>query len=59
MDEERYWSPREIAEKLHVNVSTVTRWITSGQLKAIRAGKQWRVADSAIREFVERQEDQG
>jgi excisionase family DNA binding protein len=56
MEEERYWTPEEIAERLKVNVRTVNRWITSGKLRAIRAGRLWRVPDSAIREFVEQGE---
>jgi putative resolvase len=56
MDEEKYWSPKEIAERLHVAAQTVSRWIRQGKLKAIRVGGQWRVPDGAIKEFVEREE---
>jgi excisionase family DNA binding protein len=52
MEEDRYWTPEEIAERLKVNVRTVGRWITSKRLKAIRVGKQWRIPDSEIRRFV-------
>ena len=53
MEEDRYWTPEEIAERLKVNVRTVGRWITSKRLKAIRVGKQWRIPDSEIRRFAE------
>jgi excisionase family DNA binding protein len=56
MEEERYWTPEDIADRLKINVRTVVRWITAKKLRAIRVGKQWRVPDSAIREFVEQQE---
>jgi excisionase family DNA binding protein len=56
MEEEKYWTPEEIAERLKINVRTVNRWIASGKLRAIRVGRLWRVPDSAIREFVEEQQ---
>jgi excisionase family DNA binding protein len=59
MEEDRYWTPEEIAERLKLNVRTVVRWITSKRLKAIRVGKQWRVPDSEIRAFVEQSTGEG
>jgi excisionase family DNA binding protein len=59
MEEDKYWTPEEIAERLKVNVRTVVRWITSKRLKAIRVGKQWRVPDSEIRAFVEQSTEEG
>jgi excisionase family DNA binding protein len=59
MEEDRYWTPEEIAERLKVNVRTVVPWITSKRLKAIRVGKQWRVPDSEIRAFVEQSTEEG
>jgi excisionase family DNA binding protein len=59
MEEDRYWTPEEIAERLKVNVRTVGRWITSKRLKAIRVGKQWRVPDSEIRAFIEQSTRRG
>jgi excisionase family DNA binding protein len=56
MEEEKYWTPEEIAERLKINVRTVNRWIASGKLRAIRVGRLWRVPDSAIREFVGEQQ---
>jgi excisionase family DNA binding protein len=59
MDAERYWTPEEIAERLKINVRTVRRWISSKQLKAIRAGKQWRVPDNELRAFIAQSTQEG
>ncbi len=44
---------KEVAEYLSVTRRTVYRWIHEGQLKAFRAGNEWRIAPDAIEEFVE------
>jgi excisionase family DNA binding protein len=54
MDEDRYWTPKQIADRLQVDVHTINRWIREGKLKAIRLGKQYRIPDSEIRAFIER-----
>jgi excisionase family DNA binding protein len=38
----------EVAARLRVNVATVRRMITAGQLPAVRAGKQYRVERDAV-----------
>ena len=47
-----YLTPAEIAERLRVDVTTVQRWIRSGQLPAIRVGRQYRVENHVYQQFI-------
>jgi len=44
---------REVADLLRVHQRTAYRLITGGSIKAIKIGSQWRVAESALMEFIE------
>jgi hypothetical protein len=57
---ERYLIPKEIAAEYRVTLGTVYHWITHGipvaghvvRLRAVRVGIQWRIAESAWREWL-------
>ena len=38
----------DVAERLQARQCTVKRWLLSGQLRGLKAGRQWRVKRSAI-----------
>ena len=42
----------EVAELQRVEPRTVTRWIVTGKLRAYKAGRLWRIPQSAVTEFV-------
>ncbi len=44
---------KEIEDLLHVTRRTLYNWIKSGQLKAFRIGKEWRVTRDALEKFME------
>lgn len=50
--EDEYYSIQEVAYKLKVAYLTVYRWIKSGKLKAIRAGKQYRIGKKELNSFT-------
>jgi excisionase family DNA binding protein len=53
---ETYLTPAQVAERLQVPVTTVVRyWIGSGRLQAMRAGRTWRISESALQEFLQRE----
>jgi excisionase family DNA binding protein len=52
LNEDRFYSPAEVAEYLSVNVQTVRRWIHAGKLGAYRIGKYWRVSREQVEEFL-------
>ena len=48
-------SVSRLAKRLHVSERTVRRIIDSGELKAHRVGRQWRVFDLDLRDYLARQ----
>jgi len=50
--DEKYFTPREIAEKYRVTSQAVTKWIKQGKLKAVKLGGVWRIPESALQGFL-------
>jgi excisionase family DNA binding protein len=48
----KYYSVREAAKLLKVAYLTVYRWIQLGKLKSDRAGKQYRISNLDLQEFI-------
>ena len=55
MVEDQYYSIEEVATMLKVAYLTVYRWIRSGKLKAIKAGKQYRIERFELDRFMKKQ----
>src|SRR5918994_2034556 len=51
--EDRQLALNEVAGFMGVSERTVRRWIKSGNLKAYKPGRDYRIPESAVREFVE------
>lgn len=49
---DEYYSIQEVADKLKVAYLTVYRWIRSGKLKAVKAGKQYRIDRKLLNQFL-------
>ncbi len=57
--DERQLSVEDVAQTLGVSEWTVRNWLREGRLRGYRPGGTrigWRVRASALREFIERQE---
>ena len=52
MDEDQYYSIEEVAKTLKVTYLTVYRWVRSKKLIALRAGKQYRIKSSNLKQFL-------
>ena len=52
MKKEEYYSIDEVAKMLNVAYLTVYRWVRSGKLKAVRAGKQYRIKKTDLDKFT-------
>lgn len=55
--DERFFTIREVAERLEVATRTVRRWIKSGDLVAHRFGGAVRIAESDLKAFLARHRD--
>jgi len=52
MEKEQYYTIEEVAEMLKVAYLTVYRWIQAGKLKAVKAGKQYRIKKVDLDNFL-------
>lgn len=52
MLQDQYYSIDEVATTLKVAYLTVYRWIQGGKLKAIKAGKQYRIKKEDLDKFI-------
>lgn len=52
MTKEEYYSIEEVAKMLKVVYLTVYRWIQNDKLKAYKAGKQYRIKEIDIENFM-------
>ena len=43
MDKKEFYTAKELAEKLRVNIMTIYRYIKAGKLKAHKIGKEFRI----------------
>lgn len=50
---DEYYSIQEVADLLKVAYLTVYRWIQSGKLKAVKAGKQYRISKKDLNKFLD------
>lgn len=49
---DEYYTIQEVADKLKVAYLTVYRWVQSDKLKAVKAGKQHRIAKADLEAFL-------
>ena len=52
MNEEEFYTAKELAEKLRVNIMTIYRYIKAGKLKAYKIGKEFRIEKSEFDKFL-------
>jgi excisionase family DNA binding protein len=50
---EDLYTVKEVAAKLKVSERAVLDWLRAGQLRGLRAGRAWRVKESALEAFLE------
>lgn len=49
---ERMWKAQQVADAWGVSIDTVRDWITAGELKTVRVGREYRVPDSECARFI-------
>jgi excisionase family DNA binding protein len=50
--EPRTWRVKDIVRILNITRETTLKLLATGQLKGFKAGRDWRVTDDALREFM-------
>jgi excisionase family DNA binding protein len=53
---EEFLSPEEVGDRLGVSVYTVRRWVKTGQLRAFKPGKEYRIREADLEEFIQARE---
>ena len=51
-DEEKYWSPHELAATLRVSPETIRRALRNKLISGIQFGRQWRIPDSEYKRVL-------
>lgn len=49
-----YLTVQEVADRLRVSRQAVSQWCRTGELKAIRAGRSWRITTEDLAAYVTR-----
>ena len=57
MEERKYFLPDHVAERLQVDRKTVYKMVRSGELPALRIGRQWRIPPDALDSILSTQMD--
>jgi len=52
MEDERFYTIKEVAELLKVSDGGVRKWLKTGKLKGSKLGRIWRIKKSDLDEFV-------
>lgn len=53
-NKEDFFTAKELATKLKVNVMTIYRYIDAGKLKAHKIGKEFRIQRAEFNQFMDR-----
>ena len=49
---ETAYTTQQVADAYQVTAETVRNWITSGQLRAVKLGNEWRIMNSDLATFT-------
>lgn len=54
MKKQEFYTAKELAEKLRVNIMTIYRYIKAGKLKAYKIGKEFRIEKKEFQKFLDK-----
>jgi excisionase family DNA binding protein len=54
--DEKIYTVQEVANRLRIDTRTVRKWIRSGELAAIDIGREYRIRESSLQDFIQRKE---
>lgn len=53
MKEKEFYTAKDLAEKLQVNIMTIYRYIKAGRLKSYKIGKEFRIDKKEFNNFLD------
>ena len=59
MKQEEFYTAKELAEKLRVNIMTIYRYIGAGKLKSYKIGKEFRIDKKEFDSFLNKAKNNG
>ena len=59
MKQEEFYTAKELADKLRVNIMTIYRYIDAGKLKAYKFGKEFRIDKKEFDSFLNKAKTNG
>jgi len=54
IDKKEFYTAKELAEKLRVNIMTIYRYIKASKLKAYKIGKEFRIEKDEFQRFLDK-----
>ena len=54
MQNKEFYTAKELADKLRVNIMTIYRYIKAGKLKAYKIGKEFRIEKKEFKRFLDK-----
>lgn len=54
MEKKDFYTARELADKLQLNIMTIYRYIDAGKLQAYKFGKEFRIEAKEFNDFVKK-----
>lgn len=54
MKQKEFYTAKNLAEKLEVNIMTIYRYIKAGKLEAYKIGKEFRIDKNEFNKFLDR-----
>jgi len=55
MTEEKFYTVKEVAEYLRVHPRTIRKMILDGQVQAIKVRDEYRIRQSALEDYIQKQ----
>lgn len=59
MKQEEFYTAKELADKLRVNIMTIYRYIGAGKLKSYKIGKEFRIDKKEFDSFLSKVKTNG
>lgn len=54
MQQKEFYTAKDLAEKLGMNIMTIYRYIKAGKFKAYKIGKEFRIDKSEFNKFLDK-----